>query len=145
MSIYQQECQYGASQKVTKVIGFGAIGFQIATATIGGNLGKFVGAFLFPTGLALVLLAGSELFTGNCLLVIPLLEKEASLAGVLKCLPECRAQASSQAAAPSSFFRFPICGRTEKDGDNLEFRFCSKCNGNYEYCQEHLFTHTHVK
>lgn len=38
-----------------------------------------------------------------------------------------------------------ICGRTEKDGDNLEFRFCSKCNGNYEYCQDHLFTHTHVK
>ncbi len=55
-----------------------------ATATIGGGLGKFVGAFLFPTGLALVLLAGSELFTGNCLLVIPLLEKEATLSGVLK-------------------------------------------------------------
>ncbi len=38
-----------------------------------------------------------------------------------------------------------ICGRTEKDGDELEFRFCSKCNGNYEYCQDHLFTHEHVK
>ena len=38
-----------------------------------------------------------------------------------------------------------ICGRTERDGDDLEFRFCSKCNGNYEYCNEHLFTHEHVK
>ena len=38
-----------------------------------------------------------------------------------------------------------ICGQTEDDDPNLEFRFCSKCNGNYEYCQEHLFTHTHVK
>lgn len=38
-----------------------------------------------------------------------------------------------------------ICGRTELDGDDLEFRFCSKCNGNYEYCQYHLFTHEHVK
>ncbi len=38
-----------------------------------------------------------------------------------------------------------ICGRTELDNPNLEFRFCSKCNGNYEYCQDHLFTHTHVK
>ena len=28
-----------------------------------------------------------------------------------------------------------ICGRTEKDDPNLEFRFCSRCNGNYEYCQ----------
>lgn len=37
-----------------------------------------------------------------------------------------------------------ICGRTEKDGDHLEFRFCSKCDGNYEYCQDHLFTHEHV-
>lgn len=37
-----------------------------------------------------------------------------------------------------------ICGRTENDGDNLEFRFCSKCNGNYEYCNEHLFTHKHI-
>ncbi len=38
-----------------------------------------------------------------------------------------------------------ICGQTEEDNPDLQFRFCSKCNGNYEYCQEHLFTHEHVK
>ena len=38
-----------------------------------------------------------------------------------------------------------VCGRTELDDDNLEFRFCSKCEGNYEYCMDHLFTHEHVK
>ncbi|MBR1931387.1 MAG: hypothetical protein IJ833_07965 [Lachnospiraceae bacterium] len=38
-----------------------------------------------------------------------------------------------------------ICGRSEEDAPELEFRFCSKCNGNYEYCQNHLFTHEHVK
>lgn len=38
-----------------------------------------------------------------------------------------------------------VCGRTEKDGDYLEFRYCSKCDGNYEYCQDHLFTHQHIK
>lgn len=37
-----------------------------------------------------------------------------------------------------------ICGRTELDDPTLEFRFCSRCEGNYEYCQEHLFTHQHV-
>lgn len=37
-----------------------------------------------------------------------------------------------------------ICGRTENDGDDLEFRFCSKCDGAYEYCQDHLYTHKHV-
>ena len=38
-----------------------------------------------------------------------------------------------------------VCKRTELDDPNLEFRYCSKCNGNHEYCQEHLFTHTHIK
>ncbi|MCD7737156.1 MAG: hypothetical protein LUI07_09390, partial [Lachnospiraceae bacterium] len=38
-----------------------------------------------------------------------------------------------------------VCGRTEKDGDHLEFRYCSKCEGNYEYCQDHLFTHEHIR
>lgn len=41
--------------------------------------------------------------------------------------------------------RCAVCGRTDLDDENLEFRYCSKCNGNYEYCQDHLFTHTHVK
>lgn len=38
-----------------------------------------------------------------------------------------------------------VCGRTDETNPELEFRFCSKCNGNYEYCQDHLFTHTHVQ
>lgn len=38
-----------------------------------------------------------------------------------------------------------ICGRTEVDSPQMQFRFCSKCEGNYEYCEEHLYTHTHVK
>lgn len=38
-----------------------------------------------------------------------------------------------------------VCGRTEKDSPDLEFRYCSKCEGNYEYCSEHLYTHKHVE
>ncbi|MCM1049970.1 MAG: hypothetical protein NC433_16260 [Clostridiales bacterium] len=38
-----------------------------------------------------------------------------------------------------------ICGRTEENSPGMQFRFCSKCDGNYEYCEEHLYTHTHVK
>ena len=41
--------------------------------------------------------------------------------------------------------RCAVCGRTEEDDPDLEFRYCSKCNGDYEYCNDHLFTHTHVK
>lgn len=46
---------------------------------------------------------------------------------------------------PIAKHKCAICGRTELDNPNLEFRFCSKCNGNYEYCQDHLYTHTHIK
>lgn len=38
-----------------------------------------------------------------------------------------------------------ICGRTELDSPNMQFRFCSKCEGNYEYCEDHLYIHTHIK
>ena len=41
--------------------------------------------------------------------------------------------------------RCAVCGRTEKDDDTLEFRYCSKCKGNLEYCSDHLYTHTHVE
>jgi hypothetical protein len=38
-----------------------------------------------------------------------------------------------------------VCGQTEEDNPNLEFRYCSRCKGNYEYCSNHLFTHQHKK
>ena len=41
--------------------------------------------------------------------------------------------------------RCVICGRTQADNPDLEFRYCSKCEGGQEYCQDHLFTHVHVK
>lgn len=41
--------------------------------------------------------------------------------------------------------RCTVCGRTELTNPELEFRYCSKCNGAYEYCQDHLFTHEHIK
>lgn len=44
----------------------------------------------------------------------------------------------------STRHRCAVCGRTELDGDELEFRYCSKCEGSYEYCQDHLYTHKHV-
>ena len=37
-----------------------------------------------------------------------------------------------------------VCGRTDKDSPGMEFRYCSKCEGSYEYCMDHLYTHQHV-
>ncbi len=51
----------------------------------------------------------------------------------------------TQTAQSVTKHRCAICGQTERDNPELEFRFCSKCYGNYEYCQHHLYTHTHVQ
>ena len=50
---------------------------------------------------------------------------------------------SGQASGGPVLHRCAVCGRTPQDDPNLEFRYCSKCNGSYEYCQDHLFTHVH--
>lgn len=38
-----------------------------------------------------------------------------------------------------------VCGMTEKDDRTMEFRYCSTCEGDYEYCMKHLKEHEHVK
>ena len=66
-------------------IAFAGLGATTAAVSIPlASVGKFVGACIFPAGLIMVVIAGSELFTGNCLLVIPLLDKEVTLAKVLR-------------------------------------------------------------
>ncbi len=54
-----------------------------------------------------------------------------------------RAAQQNTAAKAGSIHKCSICGRTEKTDPGMEFRYCSKCVGNYEYCTEHLFTHVH--
>lgn len=51
----------------------------------------------------------------------------------------------SNAANQYARHRCHVCGITNNDDPEMEFRYCSKCMGNYEYCREHLFTHTHIK
>lgn len=45
----------------------------------------------------------------------------------------------------TSIHKCAVCGRTELDNPDLQFRYCSKCRGNFEYCQDHLFTHKHIQ
>ena len=49
------------------------------------------------------------------------------------------------AAAVRTGHRCAVCGRADKDSPGMEFRYCSKCEGSYEYCMDHLYTHQHVK
>lgn len=38
-----------------------------------------------------------------------------------------------------------VCGRTDTDYPDLEFRYCSKCYGYYCYCQDHINNHVHIQ
>ena len=38
-----------------------------------------------------------------------------------------------------------VCGITDADDPNMEFRYCSKCNGYYCYCMKHINDHVHVQ
>ena len=66
-------------------IALAGVGATTAAVTIQSKaVAKLVGACVFPAGLAMVLVAGSELFTGNCLIIIPVLSGEATVGGMLK-------------------------------------------------------------
>lgn len=66
-------------------IALAAVAANTAMSTVANpSLAKLAAACVFPGGLAMVLLAGSELFTGNCLLVIPLLQRQISWGGMLR-------------------------------------------------------------
>ena len=38
-----------------------------------------------------------------------------------------------------------VCGITDLDDKNMMFRYCSKCNGHYAYCEKHINDHEHIK
>lgn len=47
--------------------------------------------------------------------------------------------------APLYRHKCTVCGRTDVTNPELEFRYCSKCNGYYCYCQEHINNHPHIQ
>ena len=36
-----------------------------------------------------------------------------------------------------------VCGRTDHDFPELEFRYCSRCAGYHCFCQDHIYNHEH--
>ncbi|NQU11212.1 hypothetical protein HQ590_10505 [bacterium] len=53
-------------------------------------------------------------------------------------------QAGAIAHANVTLHRCTVCGATETSHPDLEFRVCTDCQGEHEYCQEHLENHRHV-
>lgn len=36
-----------------------------------------------------------------------------------------------------------VCGRTDTEYPNLQFRYCSKCAGYHCFCEDHIYNHVH--
>jgi formate/nitrite transporter len=65
--------------------GFAGIGSTISSATVSSaSMVRLLMGLMFPVGVAMSIVAGGELFTGNCLLLIPILQKQAKITAVLK-------------------------------------------------------------
>ena len=54
-------------------------------------------------------------------------------------------QASTAKVKAPYNHRCTICGRTDTENPELEFRYCSRCQGYHCYCSDHISNHTHVE
>lgn len=109
---------------------------------------------LFP----LVVIANYLLFFGKDVLnVIPvswrinagrLFRKKPKTSTVNKTIPFNVAgsyEATNASVKAPYTHRCTVCGRTDVSDPELEFRYCSRCNGYYCYCQDHINNHSHVE
>ncbi|WP_411680578.1 formate/nitrite transporter family protein [Clostridium thailandense] len=62
----------------------GAVSAVVSHGIADAGVAKFVGAAVFPVGLMLVIICGAELFTGNCLMVVPLVDKKITVIDMIK-------------------------------------------------------------
>lgn len=54
-------------------------------------------------------------------------------------------QAQKQAQETKGYHhKCAVCGITDADDPDMEFRYCSKCDGYYCYCSNHINNHVHI-
>lgn len=54
-------------------------------------------------------------------------------------------QAQKQAQETKGYHhKCAVCGITDADDPDMEFRYCSKCDGYYCYCANHINNHIHI-
>jgi len=56
-----------------------------------------------------------------------------------------QARVAFQEREKQGYHKCEVCGKTDVEYPDLVFRYCSKCEGGHEYCEEHLYTHEHHK
>ncbi len=123
-------------------------------------LGMSFPVFMFPMNLfPLIALANYFLFFGKDVLnIIPMSwrvnarrlfkkkpKKTGERSGTIPFPTAGSYQASVATAKAPYTHKCRVCGRTDVSNPELEFRYCSKCNGYHCYCQDHISNHTHVE
>ncbi len=110
----------------------------------------------FPSNLfSVVALANYFLFFGKDICNIFPLSWRANFRRLLRRKPKAKAspipfpsagsyEASTATPKAPYTHRCTVCGRTDVTNPELEFRYCSRCNGYYCYCEEHINNHVHI-
>ena len=121
------------------------------------DVARLTAAGLFPYSLfPLVAIANYFLFFGKDVLnVIPLSWRINASRAVKKAGPKKTGtvpfpsagsyQATTAKVKEPYTHKCTVCGRTDVSNPELEFRYCSRCNGYHCYCEEHINNHTHVQ
>jgi len=58
---------------------------------------------------------------------------------------EAKARIRKEQTANLYNHRCSVCGRTDQDHPELEYRFCSRCAGYHCFCQDHINNHVHFQ
>lgn len=53
-------------------------------------------------------------------------------------------RAAQQVHQKGYIHKCAVCGKTDTEYPDMEFRYCSKCNGYYCYCKDHIHNHVHI-
>ena len=121
------------------------------------DVARLTAAGLFPYNLfPLIAIANYFLFFGKDVLnVIPLSwrinagrlfkKKPAKKTGTVP-FPTAGSYEATTATVKAPYtHKCTICGRTDVTNPELEFRYCSRCNGYHCYCEDHISNHTHIE
>lgn len=122
--------------------------FDLAVIFIGLFQTPFTAYNLFP----LVALGNYFLFFGKDVLNVVPLSWQNKLRKLFRKAPKQPkviqfhvSQQPKKADTPAYTHKCSVCGRTDISNPELEFRYCSKCNGYYCYCEDHINNHTHIQ
>ncbi|OPJ58695.1 rhomboid family intramembrane serine protease [Clostridium oryzae] len=96
------------------------------------------------------------------IIFLPVPSKAAAVASVINCIiffgPDIvsgmktnglsyfrRKKFSAKVTSRPYMHKCTVCGKTELDDPDMDFRYCSKCSGDHEYCMDHLYDHKHIE